>query len=119
MRRRDVAGFSLTENLYPQGMTLPPHCHANGYLSFVLSGSYTERYAERSCVCNEGALRFLPPGELHENEFNTEVRSLLVKIDPLILARIGEHAPVLSKPGRGAWSRVRVAGESDGAGISR
>jgi AraC family transcriptional regulator len=116
VRRRDVAGFSLTENVYPQGMILPPHCHANGYLSFVLSGSYTERYAERSCVCNEGALRFLPPGELHENEFNTEVRSLLVKIDPMILARIGEHAPVLSKPGEvlglaSAWLANRMVRE--------
>ena len=99
IRRRDIAGFSLTENTFPQGMFLPPHCHANGYLSFVLSGSYTERYADRSCVCCEGALRFLPPGQLHENEFDTGVRSLLVKIEPAVLERLGDHAPVLSKPG--------------------
>jgi len=99
VRRRDVAGFSLTETVYPEGLKLPPHCHSHGYLSFVLSGSYTERYAERSCHCTEGALRYLPPGELHENEYHTAVRCLLVKIDPLILNRLGEHAPVLSKPG--------------------
>jgi AraC family transcriptional regulator len=116
LRRREVAGFSLTENIYPAGLSLAPHCHANGYLSFVLSGSYTENYAERSCVCNEGALRFLPPGELHENEFHSEVGCLLVKIDPLILNRIGEHAPVLSKPGEvlglaSAWLANRMVRE--------
>jgi AraC family transcriptional regulator len=99
VRRRDVASFSLAETVFPAGMVLAPHCHAHGYLSLVLAGSYTEKYAERGCVCGEGSLRFLPPGELHENEFNTETRSLLVRIDPLILMRIGEHAPVLSKPG--------------------
>ena len=99
LRRRDVASFSLAETVFPAGLVLTPHCHAHGYLSLVLAGSYTEKYAERSCVCNEGALRFLPPGELHENEFNTETRSLLVRIDPVVLNRIGEHAPVLSKPG--------------------
>lgn len=98
-RRRDVAGFSLMETVFPAGLVLTPHCHSHGYLSLVLAGSYTEKYAERSCVCNEGALRFLPPGELHENEFHSEARCLLVRIDPVILSRIGEHAPVLSKPG--------------------
>ena len=99
VKRRDVASFSLAETVFPAGLTLTPHCHAHGYLSLVLAGSYTETYAERSCVCNEGALRFLPPGELHENAFHVEARCLLVRIDPLILSRIGEHAPVLSKPG--------------------
>lgn len=99
LRRREIAGFSLTESVYASGMSLSPHCHSNAFLSFVLSGTYTEKYADRECVCAEGALRFLPPAELHENEYHSDVRCLLVKIDPLILDRLGDHAPVLSKPG--------------------
>ena len=99
VRRRDVAGFSLTETVYSEGLALPPHCHAHGYLSFVLSGSYTETYAEQSCVCAEGSLRYLPPGELHQNEYASGARCLLVRIDSQILKRLNEHAPVLSKPG--------------------
>src|SRR5579863_10152058 len=57
VRRRDVAGFSLTESVYPAGMALGSHCHSNAYLSVVLAGSYTEKYAERTCVCAEGSLR--------------------------------------------------------------
>ena len=116
LRRRDIAGFSLTENVYPQGLVLSPHCHAHGYLSFVLSGNYTEKYAERTCVCPEGSLRYLPPSELHENEFDARVRCLLVRIDPLTLTRLGDHAAVLSKPGEvlglaAAWLANRMVRE--------
>jgi len=99
IRRHDLAAFSLSESVYPKGMTLSKHCHTHAYLSFVLSGSYTERYADRECVCSEGALRFLPPSEPHENDYVVGARCLLVKIEPSALDRLGEHAPVLSIPG--------------------
>lgn len=99
VRRRDIPGFTLIESIYPKGLTLPKHCHSHAYLSFILSGSYLERYANKECICSEGSLRFLPSGEMHENEFKTEVRCVLVKIDPVMLDRLGAHAPVLSTPG--------------------
>ena len=99
VRRRDLSAFSLTEAVYPKGLTLPKHCHSHAYLNFVLSGNFVERYADRECVCAEGALRFLPPSELHENDYAAGARCLLVKIEPAALYRLGEHSPVLSSPG--------------------
>jgi len=99
LRHRDIAGFSLSERLYSAGLVLSPHCHAQAYLSFVLSGEYVEKYAQHTSVCTEGELRFLPPGEQHQNEFRTPVRSILVKIEPVMLDRLGDHATVLSAPG--------------------
>jgi AraC family transcriptional regulator len=99
VRRRDLAAFSLAETVYPKGLTLQRHCHSHAYLTFVLSGSFTEKYADRECLCVEGALRFLPPAEHHENDYPAEARCLLVKIEPLALDRLGEHSPVLSSPG--------------------
>jgi AraC family transcriptional regulator len=99
VRRRDIPGFSLTESIYSKGLSLSRHCHSHAYLSLVLSGRYTERYWEQECVCSEGSLRFLPPGELHGNHYDTAVRCLLVRIEPLALDRLGDHAPVLSSPG--------------------
>ena len=99
LRRRDLTAFSLTESVYPKGLTLSKHCHTHAYLSFVLSGTYTERYGHRECLCGEGALRFLPPAELHENDYGEGARCLLVKIEPSALERLGEHSPVLSNPG--------------------
>jgi len=99
VRRRDLTAFSLSETVYRQGLTLSKHCHSHAYLSFVLTGRYMEKYAERECICSEGALRFLPPSELHENDYLDGARCLLVKIEPSALERLGEHSPVLSSPG--------------------
>jgi AraC family transcriptional regulator len=99
VRRRDLAAFAITESVYPRGLILPQHCHSHAYLSFVLAGTYMERYANRECICSEGALRFLPPSELHENDYGAGARCLLVKIEPSALERLGEHSPVLSSPG--------------------
>jgi AraC family transcriptional regulator len=99
VRRRDLNAFSLAESVYPKGLTLSKHCHSHAYLNFVLSGSFSEKYAEQECVCAEGALRFLPPAELHENDYAAGARCLLVKIEPSALERLGEHSPVLSSPG--------------------
>ena len=99
LKQREIPGFSLSECVYPLGLRLSPHRHSEAYLSFVLSGSYQEKYADRECACVAGALRFLPPDELHENFFDSAVRCLLVRIDPVVLHRLGDHAPVLSSPG--------------------
>jgi AraC family transcriptional regulator len=99
IRRRDIAGFSLTEAVYAEGVSLPRHCHANSYLTLVLSGTYTESYEDREFRWCEGALHLLPAGERHENHFETAVRLLRVRIAPAAIQRLGEeHASCLSEP---------------------
>jgi AraC family transcriptional regulator len=99
LRRRDISGFSLTEALYAEGVSLPRHCHANTYLTLVLSGTYTENYADREFRWNEGALHLLPAGERHENRFETATRVLRVRIEPAAIQKLGdEHARRLSEP---------------------
>jgi AraC family transcriptional regulator len=99
IRRRDIAGFSLTEGLYAAGVSLAPHRHANSYLTLVLSGCYGESYAHREYRWREGALHLLPGGERHENQFEIATRLLRVKIEPAAIQKIGdEHARCLSQP---------------------
>jgi AraC family transcriptional regulator len=99
IRRRDIAGFSLTEAVYAEGVSLGRHCHANAYLTLVLSGNYTEKYAHGESQWGEGALHLLPAGERHENEFATTVRVLRVKIEPAAVQRLGdEPVRLLSRP---------------------
>jgi AraC family transcriptional regulator len=99
VRRRDVAGFSLTEALYAQDTSLPRHCHAHCYLTLVLDGSYTERHSHREFHWSEGALHLLPAGERHENRFETAARLLRVKIEPAAIQGWGaEYARFLSEP---------------------
>jgi len=99
IRRRDIAGFSLTEAVYAEGISLGRHCHEHAYLTLNLSGNYCERHTHREFVCGEGSLHLLPAGERHENEFDTEVRCLRVKIEALAIERLGDDAKrVLSEP---------------------
>jgi AraC family transcriptional regulator len=99
IRRRDIVGFSLTEALYAEGVSLPLHRHTNSYLTLVLSGSYCESYTDREFQWDEGALHLLPAGQRHGNRFLTAVRLLRVKIEPASIERLGEeHARYLSEP---------------------
>jgi len=99
VRRRDIGGFSVTEGLYSEGDSLPRHCHANPYLTLILSGTYSERHAHREYQRNEAGLHLLPAGEGHENQFGTITRLLRIKIEPVAVQRLGnEHPECLSEP---------------------
>jgi len=99
IRRRDIVGFSLTEAVYDEGVSLGRHCHANAYLLLVLSGKYSEKHMHHDFIWGEGALHLLPAGERHENEFATAVRCLRVKIEPEAIERLGDDSRwALSEP---------------------
>jgi len=98
IRRREIAGFTLTEVVYQEGMALARHCHDHCYLGLVLSGSYTEKQSHREYHWVEGSLRLLPAGERHENRFE-KARLLLVKIEASAVKGWGpEYARFLAEP---------------------
>jgi AraC family transcriptional regulator len=98
IRRREITGFTLTEALYEDGLTLGRHSHDHCYLALVLSGSYSEKQSHREFHWSEGSLRLLPAGERHENRFHS-ARLLLVKIEPAAVKGWGpEHARFLAEP---------------------
>ena len=99
VRRRDLACFSITDSIYSAGMFLPRHYHKDAYLNYILSGEFSECYANTKATCGSGMLRFLPPEELHDNDYVTSTRCLIVKIDSSALSRLDQHASVLSSPG--------------------
>jgi AraC family transcriptional regulator len=98
VRRRDIAGFSLTEVVYAEGTSLARHSHSHCYLAMVLSGSYSEKHSHKEFQWSEGALHLLPAGERHENHFQS-TRLLLVKIQPEAIKNWSDdHARFLSEP---------------------
>ena len=68
------------------------HCHANAYLTLVLSGTYVEKNSHREFVWSEGALHLLPAGERHENR--VQHRDTLSASEDRALAaeRLGEES---------------------------
>lgn len=98
LNKREIPGFTITEDRYNSGFTLPKHHHRNALLTFVLEGSYIETHGGTSSVCCPGTLRFLPAGETHENNFQSGLRCLHVEIEDHILRRLREQGPVLERP---------------------
>jgi AraC family transcriptional regulator len=116
VRRREVAGFILTERVYRRGLEIAEHRHEHAYLSLVLSGSYTERHGETTVDCFAGALRFLPAFAPHSNLFPEETRCLLVRVESATLPRLEQYSPLLRKPGAihtmaSAWLAKRLYSE--------
>ena len=98
LRRRSIGSFTLSEILYPAGLALPSHAHRESYITFVIEGSFRERYDNGEMVCRPGTVRFLPAGELHSNEIESELRCLHVSSETDVFDRLARQSVVPKKP---------------------
>jgi len=97
LRLRTIGPFALKENRYSSGLVLPKHSHPHAYISFVIEGSFRERYATRAILCRAGMIRFLPAGEVHENEVLSTSRCLHISIDAKAFERLRQQPAVPRK----------------------
>jgi AraC family transcriptional regulator len=67
VRRREVAGFWLTESSYDPGSNIPRHGHEWAFFYTVLEGGYTETFGTTALTPHPGALVFHPAGDLHSH----------------------------------------------------
>ncbi len=70
VRTRAFSGFGLADTAYRPGMRIASHVHQRPYVSFLLRGSYTERYRNRTRRCEFGTVLVHPPGEMHADQFD-------------------------------------------------
>jgi AraC family transcriptional regulator len=98
LRLRTIGPFTLRENLYASGLVLPKHSHPRAYITFVIEGAFRERYASRSIVCRTGMIRYLPAGEVHENEIQVRSRCLHVSSDPSSFEQLRQQPAVPRRP---------------------
>jgi AraC family transcriptional regulator len=98
IQRRMIGPFTLSENLYSEALVLPPHSHAQAYVTFVIEGTLREKYSSGPLACRAGTIRFLPAGETHENEIEARLRCLHVIADPSVFEQLDRHSLVPSKP---------------------
>ena len=105
--RRDVAGLAFSSLTYDPGAMLGWHVHPRPYLSFVGTGSYTERLAGLTRRCDTSTLLLHPPGERHANQFHDRVRLLRVESnDPRLLEVPGTVASAARGPMRHLCRRM-------------
>jgi AraC family transcriptional regulator len=98
LRLRTIGPFTLKENLYAPGTVLGKHSHGHAYISFVIEGAFRERYATRSILCRTGMIRYLPAGEVHENEIQVRSRCLHVSSDPAAFEQLRQQPAVPRRP---------------------
>lgn len=98
LRLRTIGPFTLRENFYASGMVLPKHSHPHAYITFVIEGSFRERYAGRSIICRTGMIRYLPAGEVHENEIQARSRCLHVSSEACPFEELRQQPAVPRRP---------------------
>jgi len=93
-----IAGFILTETAYTPSLKLPRHSHEQAYFCFVLAGSYTEVYGERSRSCHPSTLIFHPAGETHSDHFHTTSRCFNIQMNTRWLERTQQPSRTINTP---------------------
>lgn len=93
-----VAGFTLTETAYTPSLQLPRHSHRYAYLCFVLQGSFTEFYEQRSRACRPSTLIFHPSDESHSDHFHTAARCFNLLFDIRWVDRVRQYSGIIDCP---------------------
>jgi len=98
---REIAGFKLTETLYPAGLKMAAHSHDPAYFSLVLRGAYTEMCGKVTRTCGPSVLVFHPPDQSHAVSFHDkEVGIFRVEIRSEWLARLHTATTALMNSSR-------------------
>ena len=98
VRTRRVGPFTLSETLHPAGLVLPKHAHRHVYITFVIEGTFRERYIGGAISGRPGTVRFLPAGEAHENEVESRLRCLHISASPSVLAGLNRQEMMPRRP---------------------
>jgi AraC family transcriptional regulator len=98
-QRRAFAGLRFIETAYPDGMVIPKHEHADGYLSFAIAGFHRQHIGRRTRDVSPRTLTVHPPGEVHANYWHGAGHCLNVEITPARLEQIRQYARCLDQPG--------------------
>lgn len=69
VRERLVAGFRLSESVYPPRLKTPKHSHERACFSLVLSGVSVQTYGLKSRERKPNTMLFYPPDESHSESF--------------------------------------------------
>ena len=96
LRITSLSGVTLTETAYTPSLKLPKHSHEQPYFCFVLDGSFTEVYGNRSRSCRPSTLIFHPAGETHSDQFHASTRCFNIQMNARWLGRMGRRSGVVN-----------------------
>jgi AraC family transcriptional regulator len=65
--RYNLSGLTLAESVYPPGLVIPPHEHANPFFALLLEGHSTQSCGRRTWLSKPWSLTVFPAGVAHAN----------------------------------------------------
>jgi AraC family transcriptional regulator len=84
--------------VYQPNVNLPKHSHPTAYFSFVLQGTYTEKFRKESRRCSPSTLIFHPAEETHANCFQTATRGFNLQMEARWLERARAYSAITNSP---------------------
>jgi len=98
IRRREIGSFTLSEMVCPNEVVLGRRAHQHVYVTFVIEGSFREKYSSGEAItCRAGALRLMPAAVMHESGIQAGTRCLHIGSDPAKLDNL-QQRPATRKP---------------------
>lgn len=98
IKRRTIGPFTISEHFYAAAQAMPSRTHREACITFVIDGTFREKYATGSLVCRPGGVRFLPAGVQHTHEIDSELRCLEVRSAPDVLDQLARQSVVPKRP---------------------
>jgi AraC family transcriptional regulator len=90
-------GINVSLVAYPPNLRQTRHTHKFASFSFVTSGSYLEKFSQKSFLRKSSTVVFHPPEEAHAVNLESNVQILSVGFDFPRLAEIRRHSAVLEE----------------------
>jgi AraC-like DNA-binding protein len=98
-RRYDLGGLMFAETVYPSGLVIPPHEHANAFFCLLLEGCCTQSCGRRTWTARPWTLTVFPAGLAHANCWHDSGgRVLHVEFAHPWLERLRGRTVVLDRP---------------------
>lgn len=97
LETKRLSHLTLTETLYPGNLVLAKHSHAVTYLTFVIDGTYQERFCGTTNICGPHSLRCLPADEPHSNDYPSGAHCLHVAIEASLVAHVKQVSAVVAE----------------------
>jgi AraC-like DNA-binding protein len=95
----DFGGLTLAETVFPAGLDIPPHEHANAFLALLLEGYSTQSCAGRTWTSRPFSLTSFPAGLAHANRWHDSGgRVLHIEFASSWRERLGGRSTVLDRP---------------------
>lgn len=96
---RSFNDFLLSESVYPESSTTPPHAHEADCLALFLGGSFLEEFSASSFDCARGTILFRPACEVHRDRVGAKgARCLIIELSESFMRRAGEAGLRLDSP---------------------